>query len=56
MKNDVVRNIIKEEVEKQLLIQEVFSAEERRELKTIIRDELSDVFYDLFRKRTFWVD
>lgn len=38
------------------LLSEQFSPEERDALSSIIRSEIADLFYDLFRKRSFWVD
>lgn len=51
-----IRNLVKEEVEHQLLLRESFSPKENKEIRQIIRDEISDLFYDLFRKRSFWVN
>jgi hypothetical protein len=36
-------------------ITEEFDPQERDELSKIIRSEVADLFYDLFRKRSFWV-
>lgn len=37
-----------------MVFNEDFSRSERRELAKIIRNELARLFYDLYRKRSFW--
>lgn len=37
-------------------LDESFTPEQRDELALIIRSEIADLFYDLFRRRSFWVD
>lgn len=38
----------------EVIINESFTTKERRELATIIRNEIARLFYDLYRKRSFW--
>jgi hypothetical protein len=45
-------DIIKEEIKSEL--NEEFTDEEYREITDIIRLELAQVFYDLYKKRRFW--
>jgi hypothetical protein len=50
-----LRRIIQDEV-RRTLIKEEFSKDEEEEIRRIIRSEISEVFYDLFRRRSFWID
>jgi len=54
-KDKTLRRIIREEVCR-TLIEEEFSKDEEEEIRQIIRSEISEVFYDLFRRRSFWID
>lgn len=44
------------EVVRQELLQEDLSSDEVREVRELIRQELSSIFYDLYKRRGFWVD
>jgi hypothetical protein len=54
-RDKMLRRIIQEEV-RRTLIKEEFSKDEEEEIRRIIRSEISEVFYDLFRRRSFWID
>lgn len=37
-----------------IILSEDFTRSEKRELARIIRNEIARLFYDLFKKRSFW--
>lgn len=51
-----LRSIIRQELGESRRITEELSDDEEKQIRRLIRKELSEVFYDLFKRRGFWVD
>lgn len=51
-----LRSIIRQELGESRRITEELSDDEEKQVRRLIRKELSEVFYDLFKRRGFWVD
>jgi hypothetical protein len=54
---DTLRKVVREEIRgKKRIVAEELSSDELQRVREIVRRELSEVFYDLFKRRGFWVD
>lgn len=53
---DTLRKIVREEMQGDRIVTEELSSDEEKRVRELVRRELSDVFYDLFKRRGFWVD
>lgn len=56
LSEDTLRRIVREEMRGDRIVTEELSSDEEKRVRELVRRELSDVFYDLFKRRGFWVD
>ena len=56
LSEDTLRKIVREEMRGDRIVTEELSSDEEKRVRELVRRELSDVFYDLFKRRGFWVD
>jgi len=56
LSEDALRRIVREEMRGDRIVTEELSSDEEKRVRELVRRELSDVFYDLFKRRGFWVD
>lgn len=51
-----LREVVRAEMRGRQVLSEELTSDEERQVRELVRRELSEVFYDLFKRRGFWVD